>query len=147
MPMRKWMIGLSLLLSISILPAYSATAIKAGSVCSKQGITKVYKGKTFKCIKSKNKLVWSKGKLVKQAAPLPTPTPVATLIPSPTPTPEIQLPIEYSRCSVLGAKVANSTGAMRCSWMGHANTTAESNQRFVWLKHVEFKVSTSQSNN
>ena len=79
--MKRGVIGLSLLLTISLIPAYSATPPKAGSSCSKQGITKVYKGKTFKCIKSKNKknkLVWSKGKLVKQAAPLPTPTPTPT---------------------------------------------------------------------
>ncbi len=75
MSMKKLIVGLSLLLSISLVPAHSATPVKAGSSCSKPGITKVYKGKTFKCIKSKNKLVWSKGKLVKQAAPLPTPTP------------------------------------------------------------------------
>ena len=81
--------ALSLALCLSSLPATAATHPKPGATCSKQGITKVYKGKTFKCIKSKNKknkLVWSKGKLVKQAAPLPTPTPTPTPTPSPTPT-------------------------------------------------------------
>jgi len=169
--MKKGILGLSLLLIFSLIPAYSATPPKAGSVCSKQGTTKTYQGKKYTCVKSGKKLVWSKGVSVKSPTPTPTPiptptpsltptptstptpTPSATPIPTPTPTststptPEIQLPIEYSRCSVLGAKVANSTGAMRCSWMGHSNTTAESNQRFIWLKHVDFKVSTSQSNN
>lgn len=83
--MKSGIIGLSLFLTISLVPAYSATPPKAGSICSKQGITKVYKGKTFKCIKSKSKLVWSKGRLVTQAAPLPTPapTPLQTVNSSP----------------------------------------------------------------
>lgn len=81
--MRKLIVGLSLLLTISLFPAYSANPVKAGSPCSKQGITKVYKGKTFKCIKSKNKLVWNKGKIVDKPTLSPTPTTV-TATPSPT---------------------------------------------------------------
>jgi len=50
------MIGLSLLLSISILPAYSATPPKAGSICSKQGLV----SKGLVCEKVKGKLVWTK---------------------------------------------------------------------------------------
>lgn len=92
--MKRAVIGLSLFLSLSLIPAYSATPPKAGSLCSKQGITKTYKGKAFKCKKVRGKLVWSKGKVVKQAAPVlsamptptPTPSPTPTLTASPTPT-------------------------------------------------------------
>ena len=59
--MRKGIIGLSLLLTISLIPAYSATPPKAGAVCSKLGITKSYQGEKFTCIKAGKKLVWDKG--------------------------------------------------------------------------------------
>lgn len=83
--MRKGVLGLSLVLFLSLTPAYSATPPKAGSTCSKQGITKTYKGKTFKCKKAKGKLLWSKGKVVKQAAPVQSPT-----------TTQIQVPLQNS---------------------------------------------------
>lgn len=83
--MRKGVLGLSLVLSLSLTPAYSATPPKAGSTCTKQGITKTYKGKTYKCKKVKGKLVWSKGKVVKQAAPVQSPT-----------TTQIQVPLQNS---------------------------------------------------
>jgi hypothetical protein len=92
--MKRGVIGLALLLTISFIPAHPATPPKPGSICSKQGITKVYKGKTFKCVKSKNKLVWSKGKLVNQAAPLPTPKPTPT--PMPTQSPTSTKPADFS---------------------------------------------------
>jgi len=59
--MRKGVISLSLLLILSLVPAYSATPPKAGSVCTKQGVTKTYQGKKYTCIKSGKKLVWNKG--------------------------------------------------------------------------------------
>jgi hypothetical protein len=101
-------------------------------------------GKTFVCKLDGKKLVW---RIKPQLQTSTKPGVTAPVAPAPPPIPEVQLPNENSTCSVLGAKVSNSTGAMRCSWTGHSNTTTESNQRFKWLKHVEFKVSTSQSNN
>ena len=89
--MRKVIVGLSLLLSIYLIPAYSATPPTAGSVCSKQGVTKIYQGKKFTCIKSGKKLAWNRGVVIKTAAPVftptPTPTPSATPTPTVTPTP------------------------------------------------------------
>jgi len=95
--MRKSLIGLVLVLSLSSLPAYSANTPKAGSACNKKGVTKTYKGKEFKCIKKGGKLVWSKGKVVNKEtsvavpevtpSPSPTPSPTPTPTPSPTPTP------------------------------------------------------------
>jgi hypothetical protein len=47
-------------LAISVLPnAYAA--LTPGSKCSKAGIKQDYKGKTYTCLKSGNKLVWDKG--------------------------------------------------------------------------------------
>ena len=82
--MRKVTLGLSLLLIFSLIPAYSATPPKAGLSCAKQGMTKTYQGKKFTCIKSGKKLVWDKGTLIKQTAPLPTPTQAPNSTPSPT---------------------------------------------------------------
>ena len=86
--MRRGIIGLSLLLTISLIPANSATPPKAGSICSKQGVTKTYQGKKFTCIKSGKKLVWDKGFPVKTGSPTssPLPQPSSTSIPSATPS-------------------------------------------------------------
>lgn len=166
---KKLAVLVALILALSLINAPSNAAVKAGAKCTKAGATANAAGKKFTCVQLSNRLVWNKGVTIKAAtkprlnpvfkpvaptptpSPTPVPTPVATPTPvptpSPTPTPETPLPVEYSPCSVLGAKVSNSTGAMRCSWTGHANTTAEAKGRFFWLKYVEFKVSTSQSNN
>jgi len=71
---RKGIIGLIFLLILSLIPAYSATPPKAGSVCSKQGITKIYQGKKYICVKSGKKLKWDNGVSVKSAAPKQTPS-------------------------------------------------------------------------
>ena len=88
--MRKSLISLVLALSLSSLPAFSANTPKAGSACTKKGVTKTYKGKEFKCLKKGGKLVWSKGKIVNKetsvAAPEVTPSPSPT--PTPTSTPK-----------------------------------------------------------
>ena len=83
--MRKAILSLTTLLFVSLLPAYSATPPKAGSFCSKQGISKTYQGKKFTCIKSGRKLVWNKGVVIKKT--IPRPTPITTPTPTPTPTP------------------------------------------------------------
>ena len=96
----------------------------------------------FKCLSINGGLQWSKNSI---AQPTSTPTPTAT--PTPTPTPEVQLPVDGTLCTVIGEKVSNSTGTMRCSWAGHSNTTEEARQRLIWRKFVVAKTSTSQSNN
>ncbi len=96
--MRKGMAVISLLLSISLLPAYAGASTKAGSVCPKMGATKTYKGKQFTCIKAGKKLIWNKGVAVKKpestnyplpsnsSSPSPSPSPTPSPSPSPTPT-------------------------------------------------------------
>jgi len=54
--MKKGILGLVFLLSISLNPAYSATPPKAGSICSKLGLV----SKSLVCEKVKGKLVWTK---------------------------------------------------------------------------------------
>jgi hypothetical protein len=89
--MKKWVLGLVLLFTLSSLPAFSATPPKPGSVCSKQGITKTYKGKKYTCIKSGKKLVWNKGVVLNkqlnpaETFPSPYPTPKATVSTNATP--------------------------------------------------------------
>ena len=90
-------IGISIVLLLQLLPAHSATSVKAGSACNKAGTTKVYDGKKFTCIKNGKKLVWNKGVSIAKPSPSPTaskfpeptpaPTPAITLTPSPSPTP------------------------------------------------------------
>jgi len=90
--MRKSLVGLILALTFSSLPAFSANSPKEGTSCNKKGVIKIYKGKEFKCLKKKGKLVWSKGKVVNKkssaAAPEVTPSvmPEPNSTPNPTPT-------------------------------------------------------------
>ena len=61
---------LAVLLAVSLLgiaPANAAT-VKAGAKCSKHKATTTVKGMKYTCIKSGNKLVWSKGVPVKKMA-------------------------------------------------------------------------------
>ena len=61
---------LAVLLAVSLLgiaPA-NASSVKAGAKCNKHKATTTVKGMKFTCIKSGNKLVWSKGVPVKKAA-------------------------------------------------------------------------------
>jgi hypothetical protein len=75
------------ILLISSIPAISA--VKAGSTCKKIGQTTISKGKTYTCIKSGKKKVWSKGVTIKTAAPAPVANPTPTPTPSPTPSSSI----------------------------------------------------------
>lgn len=117
--MRKWVIGLIVLFSSSLLPANSAVPPKAGSVCSKQGVTKAYQGKKFICIKSGKKLVWDKGVPIKKLTPSPilyptpssTTTPNVTSLPSPSPSPSqriIYLPPTQESDAIENCKIRES---------------------------------------
>ena len=65
--MRKVLV---VLIAVSLLGIASANAatVKAGTKCSKHKATTTVKGMKYTCIKSGNKLVWSKGVPVKKAA-------------------------------------------------------------------------------
>ena len=146
---KKLLVLLSVILAFSLVAAPSNAAVKAGAKCTKAGATSVSAGKKYTCVKSGTKLVWNKGVTVK-AATKPDVNPVIKPVeptPTPTPTPEVQLPTEGSLCPVIGTKISNSTGTMRCSWGGHSNNAEEARQRLVWRKFTVAKISTSKSNN
>ena len=56
-------------------PTFLASAsTKAGTKCSKAGVTSVVSGKKYTCVRSGKKLVWNKGVLVPIAKPIPSPS-------------------------------------------------------------------------
>ena len=128
LPMQRVIWALSLALCLSTIPATAATHPKPGATCSKQGITKDYKGKTFKCIKSKNKLVWSKGKSVKQAVTLPTPTP--------TPTPEVKPWIAPTAPTNWKDVVQNADGIAYWAWRKSAQKIESSTSKLGVMEIV-----------
>jgi hypothetical protein len=66
--MRKLMVLLLAISLLGIAPAHAT--VKAGGKCSKHKVTTTVKGMKYTCIKSGNKLVWSKGVPVKKATGL-----------------------------------------------------------------------------
>lgn len=146
---------LSFGLVLGMFSPLAAAAPKPGTSCSKLGATATSAGIKYTCIKSGKKLVWNKGVSIKaEAKPAVNPVfkpaePTPTPSPSPTQTskPEIQLPADGSLCEVIGAKISNSKGTMRCSWSGHANTSEEARLGLRWRSFETTNVSTSQSNN
>ena len=80
--MKKLVVGLIVLLTLSTLPAFSANPPKPGLTCSKQGFTKKYKGKKYTCIKNGKRLIWNKGVAIKLST-TPTVTPKAKDSPDP----------------------------------------------------------------
>lgn len=67
--MRKVIAVLIALSLLGIAPA-QATSVKAGAKCNKFKAVTVVKGMKYTCIKSGNKLVWSKGVAVKKPVAL-----------------------------------------------------------------------------
>jgi hypothetical protein len=74
-----WILLLSLCLNT--FSAHAAPTPKSGAPCTKQGIKKDFKGKTYTCIKSGKKLVWNKGVVEKQGVSSPS----SIRAPSPSP--------------------------------------------------------------
>lgn len=67
--MRKVLAVLIAVSLLGIAPA-NATTVKVGAKCSKHKATTTVNGMKYTCIKSGNRLVWSKGVPVKKAAAL-----------------------------------------------------------------------------
>ena len=65
--MRKVLAVLVAISLLGIAPA-DAAAVKAGAKCSKHKVTTTVKAMKYTCIKSGNKLVWSKGVPVKKVS-------------------------------------------------------------------------------
>ena len=67
---------ITLILASMTAPAHAA--VKAGTTCSKIGKTATFNGKKFTCIKSKKKLLWNKGVVVKKVTPTASPSATAS---------------------------------------------------------------------
>jgi M6 family metalloprotease-like protein len=138
----KFLILLTVVLSLSLITAPSNAAVKAGAKCTKAGATATAAGKKFTCVKSGKKLVWNKGVSAKAApkpnlnpvfkpvepAPSPTPTPVATPtatstpMPTPTPTrtPDWVDPLFGKPCTKIYERIPNQIFELIC--MPHKDT-------------------------
>jgi len=88
--------GILIALVLSLIPAlaFSAQKITAGTGCKVNKQKVVYQKKTFTCMKSGKKLVWSKGVPVQKPTPTPTLTPTPTPKPTPTPTARVKSVLE-----------------------------------------------------
>ena len=112
-------------------------AIKAGASCSKLKATTTVSGYKYSCIKSGNRLIWSKGqKMVSNQAPARSPKPTT---PSTITVAEQDLPNEGSSCTSFGEKIITSYGFIRCDWEG--------GYRIAWHGHRVPVLSNSKSNN
>jgi hypothetical protein len=80
----KKIFAVTLITAINLLNISASLAVvKAGSTCSKLGVTSTIAGKKYTCIKSGKKLVWNKGVNVAAAKPAATPTPTPTVTAEP----------------------------------------------------------------
>jgi hypothetical protein len=124
-PMKRALaIGLVAVLALGVSPSISSAAVKAGAACKKEGQVSKKAGKEYTCIKKGKKLVWSKGVVIKSAAPAVTPTPTLTPAPIPTPTvtqpPKALTPLEklnadiYQRYVLAQKKISPSFNFVRC---------------------------------
>ena len=96
--MKKLLRSIALVLPMVLVSSNSYAAVKAGSSCTKAGIKSVSAGKTYTCVKSGKKLVWSKGVLVPVANPSPSskaiPEPISSPSAKPTPSQTPVAPID-----------------------------------------------------
>ena len=80
----KVLIAKSLLvtLPLTLIPtlAIAAPKVTSGSKCKVQKQKVIYLDKSFTCIKSGKRLVWSKGQVATKKTPTPTPTPIAPVV-------------------------------------------------------------------
>jgi hypothetical protein len=121
---RALAIGLVAVLALGVSPSISSAAVKAGATCKKEGQVSKKAGKEYTCIKKGKKLVWSKGVVIKSAAPAVTPTPTLTPAPIPTPTvtqpPKALTPLEklnadiYQRYVLAQKNISPSFNFVRC---------------------------------
>jgi len=86
----KKIFAVTLITAINLLSISASLAVvKAGSTCSKLGVTSTIAGKKYTCVKSGKKLVWNKGVAIAKPKPSARPIPSATPTPTPTPTPTV----------------------------------------------------------
>ena len=86
--MRRRLFVLTIIFTLLPLTAFAANQPKSGGACMKNGLTKVYKAKSYTCKYKKGKLVWSKGVAIRKATPESISNPSQTPTPTPTKSPE-----------------------------------------------------------
>ena len=77
---------IALILTLVPITAFSAQKITPGSTCKVLNQKVVYQNKTYTCIKSGKRLIWTKGVAVKKPTPSPAPTVTVTATPYLAPT-------------------------------------------------------------
>jgi hypothetical protein len=119
---RALAIALIAVLALGVNPLISNAAVKTGAKCKNTGQVSKKAGKEYTCIKKGRKLVWSKGIVIKSAAPAVTPTPT----PPPTPTPTVTQPSKaltpleklnadiYQRYVIAQKNISPSFNFVRC---------------------------------
>lgn len=107
--------GMVAALAIALLTnSLAQAATKTGTKCSKLGQTTTSGGLQYTCVKSGGKLVWSVGKRVTSAVPVPPATPSPT--PTPTATPGKQTPLSaQSNNAVIVQKLLDEAWAKSAS--------------------------------
>ena len=80
--------GLFLILILALIPAtaFSASKIAPGAKCTVLKQKATYLNKTYTCVKSGKRLIWSQGVPIPKQSPTPTLTPAPSASPSPSPT-------------------------------------------------------------
>ena len=116
-----------LILATTQFSAYAA--VKAGAKCTKVGLTSIYAGKKFTCVKSGTKLVWNKGVTVKAA-----PKPVGkSSQPTPEPIPVLKYPDAPTSFDDL---IANYAGISYAAWNKSNAVIASSNDVALPFKAI-----------
>ena len=82
--MKYWAKLFTIVLALAFITPTSHAAIKSGSSCTKAGVKKVSAGKSYTCVKSGKKLIWSKGISAPIAKPAPSASPSATTTSTPS---------------------------------------------------------------
>ena len=72
---KRFLVLLTVTLTLGLLQPIATAAPKAGTACKKVGQTSTSSGVKYTCIKSGKKLVWNKGVVLKKAEPAAVPTP------------------------------------------------------------------------
>ena len=72
---KRFLVLLTVTLTLGLLHPIATAAPKPGTACKKAGQTSTSAGIKYTCIKSGKKLVWNKGVAIKKAEPAPAPTP------------------------------------------------------------------------
>ena len=115
------------------LPAISAPNIIPGSSCKVLNQKIVSQKKSYTCIKSGKKLIWSKGIEAMKPGPTPTPAPAPTPAPTPTPTP--------TPTQNLTAEDIKNLAILEKSWSQINNLQiAQNSGRIIFLVDPQFPI-------